>query len=210
MQVMLLDANPELQNRLQRIIDAGGDAPIELLRLANDQAVVQGLQRRRADTVVINAVGWHSTCDRLIKRLLELQADLHVIVYTDREDRDSISATLRAGAVGYIFKNASLEELLDGLHIVAGGGAAICPTISRLVLQEIQKNSLANSLPFLTKREKQVFQCIEDSLSYKGISSKLNISRNTVHTHVKSIYSKLHAVDKHDALNKARQFAVAC
>ncbi len=210
MNVLLADTNPELQNRLQRIIAAAGDNSPSLSRVLSDKALLEALQQRKIEVLIINSIGLWTACERLIGRALLLRPGLRVIVYSDTDRPQNILAALRAGAVGYILKTASLEELLDSMQIVDNGGAALSPVISRMLLRELQSSSLAEALPFLTKREKQVFECMEHSLSYKGISLKLNISRNTVHSHVKSIYSKLHAVDKHDALNKARQFAVTC
>ncbi len=98
--------------------------------------------------------------------------------------------------------------IADALSSVAQGGVPLSPKVSRLVIQKF-RTSLAQSLPILTNREKQIFECLEEGYSYKGISSRFNISQNTVHTHVKNIYSKLNAANKFDAFAKARDMAGA-
>jgi len=172
-------------------------------------AALSSLKRLNVDLMLLDVSGNGISVHELISKAIALQPQMDVIVHTHRNDRGTISTAIRAGAMGYVLKGIPCAELWQAITCVRKGGAALSPTVSRIVLRELQIDSLAASLDILTNREKQVFQCIEEGTSYKAISMKLNISRNTVHTHVKNIYSKLEAVNKHDAFSKARQIIAA-
>jgi two-component system NarL family response regulator len=78
------------------------------------------------------------------------------------------------------------------------------PKIARMVIQELQDKG-SDEQYLLSQREKEVLKEIEKGMSYKEVANKLNISPQTIHTHIKKIYDKLHAHDRQDALLKARK-----
>lgn len=140
----------------------------------------------------------------LIRQAKERLPSLDILVLTISEDRDAVFAALRAGACGYIVKGSTPRELIEALTEMAGGGAPMSPRIARLVIRSIQ-DAAPDDDTLLTAKERSVLLGVRDGLSYKAIAARLNISPHTVHSHVKHIYEKLQAVDKRDALNKARR-----
>ena len=173
------------------------------------ESLRQQIESNHIDIVVLDSDGIERSVLALIQYLSSRCGEVHILLYSSRTSYNFVASTLKAGASGYIVKDCAIFDLAQALRCIENGGVPLSPIVSRLLLSEFANRSLARSLSILTDREKQIFECIEEGNSYKGIGLKLNISQNTVHTHVKNIYSKLQAVDKYDALAKARELCAA-
>ncbi len=133
--------------------------------------------------------------------------EVEIIVHTVFGDRESVFSAIKAGATGYIQKGATPRELVDALEVLYNGGAPMSPQIARMVIGEFQNSR--NDDPFiLTPREKEIVKMMESGLIYKEIGDKLFISPNTVHSHIKKIYEKLHAKNRKELFAKARKKGV--
>ncbi|HMK61760.1 MAG TPA: response regulator transcription factor [Dissulfurispiraceae bacterium] len=140
----------------------------------------------------------------LIGKVKTTYPDMDIMAHTIFENRESVFSAIKAGASAYILKGSRPVELIDALNKLHDGGAPMSPKIARMVIQELQ--DAGSSDPYLlSRREKEVLKEIEKGMSYKEIATKLNISPQTIHTHIKKIYEKLHAQDRRDALVKARK-----
>jgi len=140
----------------------------------------------------------------LIGKVKAKYPELEIMAHTVFENRESVFSAIKAGASAYILKGSRPAELIDSLHKLYEGGAPMSPKIARMVIQEFQDNGNSEQY-LLSRREKEVLIEIERGWSYKEIANKLNISPQTIHTHIKKIYEKLHAHDRQDALLKARK-----
>jgi DNA-binding NarL/FixJ family response regulator len=152
--------------------------------------------------VDLDLPGMHGT--DLIHHIKQQALTSEILVYTVFEDRETVFAALKAGAAGYILKGSSPQELIASLTNLLQGGAPMSPRIARKVLLELQQTPLHEPNP-LSCKEAQVLQQLEQGLSYKEIAEELKISPHTVHSHIKSIYEKLQAKDKKDALFLAKK-----
>ena len=124
------------------------------------------------------------------------------------EDDDRVFDSICAGASGYILKNFLNTKLIDALIELQYGGSPMSPSIARKVLQRLQSTPLPQKQPDqneynLTPREKEVLSEIVNGLSYKMIAAELNISYETVRSHIKKIYEKLHVASLTEAVAKA-------
>jgi DNA-binding NarL/FixJ family response regulator len=128
-----------------------------------------------------------------------------IVILTMFDDDDKVFDAICAGAAGYLVKNESLSQLIDGVKQAHAGGAPMTPSIARKVLQLFQqKNAPAEDNAYnLTEREKEVLQHLVDGCSYKIIAGKLELSYDTVHSHIKNIYKKLHVNSVSGAVSKA-------
>lgn len=129
-----------------------------------------------------------------------------VIIFTVFEDEDKIFEAICAGANGYLLKNTEPHKLIDSMKEVMLGGAPMSPVIARKVLQMFsnQKTVLATPNNYeLTPREKEILKHLTLGLSYKMIAAECQISFETVRTHIKNIYGKLHVVSMTEAVAKA-------
>ncbi|MCB0757026.1 MAG: response regulator transcription factor [Flavobacteriales bacterium] len=140
-------------------------------------------------------------------RLLHAQdPKLPVIMLTVFADEDRVFAALCAGAMGYLLKNTDPNELLDAIAEVRQGGAPMTPSIARKVMLHFQRLPAPPTAPVedpgLSPREMEVLQELVAGLSYKMIADKLSISFETVRSHVKNVYVKLHVHNCAEAIAK--------
>src|SRR5690606_1758489 len=122
-------------------------------------------------------------------------------------DDDSIFQAICAGASGYILKTTSPEQYIEALNDVQSGGAPMTPTIASRVLKLFKTNVLPPSQGNynLTEKEKLALQHLTAGKTYKMIGDELAISTETIKTHSKNIYTKLHVHAAPEAVANAIQ-----
>jgi len=134
-------------------------------------------------------------------RALAPQAE--VVMQTVYEDTDNIFEALRRGASGYLLKSTPLPQLKAGLLDVALGGSPMSRSVARKVLNYFKPGPL--TLPtVLTAREREVVERLVEGQTEKQVATRLNLSLQTVHAHVKSIYRKLHVSSRSELLSRLR------
>lgn len=141
---------------------------------------------------------------RLIKENFPL---IQVLMQTVFQDDDNIFNSICAGASGYILKTTSPAGYIEAIKDVHNGGSPMTGSIARKVLQLFQQNIVpaSNTDYQLTAKEKEILQYLVKGHSFKMIAAPLGISYETVRTHMKSIYSKLHVNSNTEAVSKALQ-----
>jgi DNA-binding NarL/FixJ family response regulator len=140
---------------------------------------------------------------------------INVMMQTAFEDDDKIFASICAGASGYILKNTLPEKILESIVEVYQGGSPMSPSVAKKVLgfmqnpiiSKLEKEKSETDLTYLdeyklTQREKDVLQCLIKGMSYKMIADNLFISYETVRSHMKKIYQKLHVASMTEAVAK--------
>lgn len=138
-------------------------------------------------------------------RMLHLEhPELPIMMLTVFGDEDRVYDSLRAGAVGYLLKNDDPSAVLDAIADVHKGGAPMTPSIARKVMLHFQREGAPTDAPavILSTREKDVLQALVDGLSYKMIADRLGISFETVRSHIKHVYEKLHVHNSAEAVAK--------
>ncbi|HVF80718.1 MAG TPA: response regulator transcription factor [Flavisolibacter sp.] len=143
-----------------------------------------------------------------VKVIKEALPHVQVLMQTVFEDDDRVFDSICAGASGYILKNHLNTKLIDAIKELQFGGSPMSPSIARKVLNKMQSVSSAikpEEAPDyrLTAREKEVLSCLVNGLSYKMIGADLHISYETVRSHVKKIYEKLHVASLTEVVAKA-------
>jgi DNA-binding NarL/FixJ family response regulator len=130
--------------------------------------------------------------------------DVDIMMLTVYHDSHKIFNALRAGASGYLLKHTSLPEIKESVLNLIDGGAPMSPQIARKVIAHFQKNTpKKNSDSGLTPRENDIVNGLVDGLSYKMIADRYNISIDTVRTHIRNIYKKLHVNSKAEVIAKS-------
>jgi two-component system NarL family response regulator len=129
---------------------------------------------------------------------------VEILAHTIYEDRETVFAAIKAGASGYLLKGSTPREIVEAIFNLHDGGAPMSPKIARKVIGEFQVYGPGEQY-LLTPREKEILKCIEAGLAYKEVADNLFISPNTVHSHIKRIYEKLHARNRREALLTARK-----
>ncbi|MFT3948511.1 MAG: response regulator transcription factor [Agriterribacter sp.] len=130
-----------------------------------------------------------------------------ILMETVFEDDDRVFDSICAGASGYILKNHLNTKLIEAIKELQFGGSPMSPSIARKVLNKLQQIPAIRPAAVpdyqLTPREKEVLTCLVNGLSYKMIGADLSISYETVRSHVKKIYEKLHVASLTEMVAKA-------
>jgi DNA-binding NarL/FixJ family response regulator len=134
--------------------------------------------------------------------------DVRVVMLTMHADDDVIASAIRAGADGYLVKDCSIEEVADVVRRVAGGQTALTPALAASMLSEVQALARAPQSDPVTKREEEVLQLIADGCSTPEVAERLYISQKTVKNHLASIYQKLDARDRTQAVLRAVRMGI--
>jgi DNA-binding NarL/FixJ family response regulator len=127
---------------------------------------------------------------------------MQFIMSTVYEDDDSIFESLQSGATGYLLKKTSPDKILDAIKEVYNGGSPMSALIARKVISAFQKKDPIDECAILTQKEKEILKELAKGLRYKEIADLLEISMDTVRTHVRHIYEKLQVQSRMEAINK--------
>jgi DNA-binding NarL/FixJ family response regulator len=140
------------------------------------------------------------------RRIVAGRTGVAVLVLTMYEDDEAVFAAMRAGARGYLLKDAEREEVLRAIHAVAGGEAIFGPAIAERLMGYFAAGAAsAQPFPELTDRERQVLELIARGRNNAAIADELVLSLKTVQNHVSNVFNKLQVVDRSGAVIKARE-----
>ena len=132
-----------------------------------------------------------------LKEIKKIFPHVKVLMQTVFDDTDKVFECIRNGASGYILKKDSPQRILQAIQEVYDGGAVMNPGVAIKVLGYFKPQKKNNPL---TQRETEVLERLADGLSYKMVADKLFLSFNTVNTHIKHIYEKLHVSSLGEAI----------
>ncbi|MFZ6012131.1 MAG: response regulator [Bacteroidota bacterium] len=138
-----------------------------------------------------------------VKKIRSFNKDVHIIMLTVFDDNQHVLDAICAGASGYLLKKYLPEKLVDAIREVLNGGAPMSPGIAKLVIAKLQTVPEPANTYQLTAREKEILASLSKGNSYKLIAAQLNISIDTVRTHIKHIYEKLQVRSQTEAVSKA-------
>jgi two-component system, NarL family, response regulator DegU len=137
--------------------------------------------------------------------------EVRVVMLTMHADQEVLASAIRAGASGYLTKDCSTEEIAQAVRMAASGETALSPQIAASMLDEVRKldqPSTPEEDRVVTKREEEVLQLIADGCSTPEVAERLYISQKTVKNHLASIYQKLDARDRTQAVLQAVRMGI--
>jgi two-component system, NarL family, response regulator LiaR len=126
--------------------------------------------------------------------------EVPILVLTSFAEEDNVFPAIRAGAIGYLLKDSSPQQLLQAIYDVYRGESSLHPTIALKMIRELsrQSNQERSESP-LTDREVEVLKLVAQGLTNQEIANRLTISEWTVRTHVRNILGKLHLANRTQA-----------
>ncbi len=175
---------------------------------ANGQQAVEMAGRLRPDVVLMDLRLPIMDGVEATQRLARDQPQIRVLVLTTFDQDDMILAGLRAGARGYLLKDAPRDEIAKAIAAVHSGQVMLHPSVAARVVEHVtgapQTGMAAPAIEGpLSEREMDVLRCLAEGMANKEISSRLNVAESTVKTHLAHIYSKLGVSDRTEAVTEA-------
>jgi DNA-binding NarL/FixJ family response regulator len=137
-----------------------------------------------------------------VKKIRKIDRNAQIIMLTVFDDQGHIFEALQSGANGYLLKRNASDRLVQSIEEVLSGGAPMSPSIARLIISEMQFRKPQEDYQ-LSGREKEILKSLSTGNSFKLIASDLQISLETVRTHIKKIYEKLQVHSQVEAVSKA-------
>lgn len=204
LKVIIVDDNKNIRESVSLLLQ---DTPTLQLVAAYDSGVecIKHLEEIMPDIILMDIDMPKMSGIETVKIIRNSFPGLPILMLTGFEDDDKVFDSICAGANGYILKNASMDLLINQIHEAYLGGAPMTPVIARKVLNMFSAsfvNHQENENYNLSKREKEVLKLLVNGKSYKVIATELAISYETVHSHIKKIYHKLHVSSIGEAVSK--------
>jgi DNA-binding NarL/FixJ family response regulator len=144
------------------------------------------------------------------RQIKQDRPEVRIVMLTMHADQEVLASAIRAGASGYLVKDCSTEEIASAVRMAASGETALSPQLAASMLDEVRKlDQPANEEDrVITKREEEVLQLIADGCSTPEVAERLFISQKTVKNHLASIYQKLDARDRTQAVLQAVRMGI--
>lgn len=206
LRITIFDDNKNIRNSIIMLLNT--DPAFEVAGTFSDaQHCVQDVLESRPDVVLMDIEMPGVNGIEAVKLLTKEFPHIQILIQTVFEDDERVFDSICAGASGYILKNQLNNSLTDAIKELQTGGSPMSPSIARRVLNMLQQGYQHKHQPTkeynLTAREKEVLSCIVNGLSYKMIAYELHISYETVRSHIKKIYEKLHVASLTEVVAKA-------
>lgn len=208
--VLVVDDHPIYREGIVELLSE--DPGIDRVEEASDGlSAVEVASEVQPDVVVmdLNMPGMSGV--EATRRIVDTSPHVRVLVLTMSEDDDSLFAALRAGASGYLVKDAGKDQILLAVRSVATGQAVFGPSIARRVMAYFAERPNDPPVPFpeLTEREREVLTLLARGASNPAIARSLFISPKTARNHVSNILAKLQVADRAQAIVRARDAGVS-
>jgi DNA-binding NarL/FixJ family response regulator len=204
--VLLVDDHQLLRQAVRRALEDAGMSVVaeagdgsEAVRLAADV---------KPDVVVMDVSMPVLDGVEATRRIHATQPDLPIVVLTMHGEESQRREALDAGATGFLTKDVSMQDVVRTVHQAAGGDVALSPELASTILDELRTPNPAPNASPLTPREEEVLQLIADGLSTTEVAERLFISGKTVKNHLASIYEKLDARDRTQAVIAAVRIGI--
>ncbi len=211
--VLLVDDQRLMREGLRTLLELEPD--LEVVGEAGDgEASLEAYAALRPDVVLMDIRMPGMDGVEATRRLRERWPEARVIILTTFDDDAYVFEGLRAGALGYLLKDVSGEELAEAVRRVAAGGALIQPSVARKVVAEFARlappaRPAGEGLPEpLSEREQEILQLLARGLTNREIATRLHLAEGTVKNYVTSILQKLGVRDRTQAALRARELGL--
>ncbi|MFD7686368.1 response regulator [Streptomyces sp. NPDC059781] len=202
--VAVVDDQPLIRAGFSMVL--AGQDDIEVVGEAENGAdALDLLEKVEADVVIMDVRMPVMDGIQATERLMRRDDPPGVLVLTTFDNDEDAFAALRAGAGGFLLKNAPATEVVNAIRVLAAGESVVAPRITRLLLDRVSDrlapaNGQAERLDALTARERDVLTLVARGLSNAEIAEELYVAGATVKTHLGNLMAKLHLRDRAQAV----------
>lgn len=205
--IAIFDDNKNIRNSIQLLLQTEPEFEV-VGAFSHVLDCVEDIRQCNPDVILMDIEMPGMTGIEAVRTIKKEFPQILILMQTVFEDDDRVFDSICAGASGYILKNFLNTKLVDSIKELQYGGSPMSPSVARKVFNKMQalaEHVKPEAAPDynLTAREKEVLGCIVEGLAYKMIADKLSISYETVRSHVKKIYEKLHVASLTEVVSKA-------
>ena len=209
---MLADDHRMLREGLRRsMTDQGFDVVGEA---GNGDEAVRMAELLRPDIILMDVTMPEMDGVEATRQIRAIAPNIRIVMLTMHAEQGVLADAIRAGASGYLVKDCSTEEIADAVRLAVSGESALSPQIAASMLDEVrrlgdaQAFGAADEERIVSRREEEVLQLIADGCSTPEVAERLYISQKTVKNHLASIYQKLDARDRTQAVLQAVRMGI--
>ncbi|HTC68649.1 MAG TPA: response regulator transcription factor [Acidothermaceae bacterium] len=202
LRVMIVDDQAVVRLGFQALLDSQPDISVVAVA-ADGREAVQHARTARPDVVLMDVRMPGMGGIDATRALQELQDPPHVLILTTFDLDEYVYDALRAGASGFLLKDATPEQILDAVRVIGAGDALLAPAVTRRLITEFAARAELQTpaqLTDLTPRERQVFDLLATGLANAEIAARLHLAEQTVKTHVSAVLYKLGLRDRVQAV----------
>jgi DNA-binding NarL/FixJ family response regulator len=207
LRILIADDHPLVRSGMRALLQTEEDLEVVGEAATGEEAVTQAATLQ-PDVIVMDLRMPGISGIEATRRILQMNPHIRILVVTLLAEDDTLFAALRAGAHGYVLKEASEVEVLRAIRAVGEGEAIFSATMAqRLVGFFSSPRQTVPSLPFpdLTEREREILTLLAQGRSNSEIAQQLVIEQKTVRNYISSIFSKLQVTDRAQAIIRARE-----
>ena len=192
MKIVIYEDHNSLRNHLTLLLD-GTEGFSVVGAFPNCQNVETDMTTLEPDIVLMDIDMPEVNGIEGVDRIKRLNSAILILMHTVFDDNDRLFAAIEAGADGYLLKKTRPAKLIEAIEETYKGGSIMTPSVARRVMDRFKALNLKPDNPYgLSDREKQILKLLTEGYSYKGIAAECFISIETVSTHLRHIYTKLH------------------
>jgi DNA-binding NarL/FixJ family response regulator len=202
--IAIFEDSKALRESLHQLVDSREDM-LCTGAFADANNLVRNMQNANPDVVLMDINMPGTTGIEAVKLIREKFPTVKVLMQTVFEEDDKIFAALVAGASGYMLKKTAPPKMIEAIYETYNGGAPMTGSVAVRVLQMFRDQIVTTTNGFvdLSEREKEILGLLVKGKSYQAIAELCFVSVDTVKTHVRHIYEKLHVHSKAEAVAKA-------
>jgi DNA-binding NarL/FixJ family response regulator len=206
--VLIADDHPLFRDGLRTLLQSGSDTEV-IGEAATGEETIARAAALQPDVILMDLHMPGINGIEATRRILHTSPHIGILVVTMYEDDDSVFASMRAGARGYLLKGADQEETLRAIKAVSRGEAIFSPAIAKRLIRYFSPARAATTppqaFPELTEREREILKLLAQGLNNAEIAQRLVLSPKTVRNHLSNIFSKLQVADRAQAIIRARE-----
>ncbi len=203
--VLVADDHPFYREGVRSMLGAAPEMEV-IGETSSGEEAIRAASRLQPDVILMDIKMPGINGIEATRRIVQTSPHIGVLVVTMFDDDDSVFAAMRAGARGYLLKDAALDEVVRAVTAVARGEAIFSPAVAQRLMGYFNRarSSPPAAFPDLTDREYEILTLIAQRRSNSEIAARLVLSPKTVRNHVSNILSKLQVADRAEAMMAAR------